>query len=142
MESRLETLATVREVAQRNSKEGKAAGADALYRTGQASVARLRELATRYAEILRVAAGQVNTCQPRGHRSGEAARVRAQAKLIGICTAIEVLIVNGNFYLEMNEAVERAESLVQERTAKAPKIEAGDLFAAGQKLAKEMQRRG
>ena len=57
----------------------------------------LRNLAINYAHNLRRA-----TANPKD-------RAAAEAKLIGICTAIEVLTVNGNYYAEMAEAIKQAE---------------------------------
>jgi len=57
-------------------------------------VAALRALATQYAR-------QLNSPNFKGSRRAQ------EAKLIGICTAIEVVTVNGNYYRERCEAFER-----------------------------------
>ena len=70
----------------------------ATFRSGEQCVTRLRDLATGYALTLRQIAA--------GERKGS--RRATEDKLIGICTAIEVLTENGNYYFEMNDAVKRA----------------------------------
>jgi hypothetical protein len=66
------------------------------FKTVEETIAAMRDIATRYAAKL-------------GAPPYKLSQGSAYAKLIGICTAIEMVTVNGNYYSEMTDAIRRAQ---------------------------------